>query len=38
MMWVLDQQRQKTLVTDFDTESENETHSAGECSFTSAEV
>ena len=27
----------KTSVTDSDTESENETHSAGECSFASAE-
>ena len=34
---ILDQQRQKTLVTDSDTESENETHGAGECSFASAE-
>ena len=29
--------RQQTLVTDSDTESENETHSAGECSFASTE-
>ena len=28
---------QQTLVTDSDTESENETHSAGECSFASTE-
>ena len=29
--------RQKTLVIDFDMASENETHSAGECSFASTE-
>ena len=29
--------RQKTLVIDSDTESENETHGAGECSFASTE-
>ena len=29
--------RQKTLVIDSDMESENETHSAGECSFASTE-
>ena len=29
--------RQKTLVIDSDTESENETHSGGECSFASTE-
>ena len=30
-------ERQKTLVIDSDTESENETHGAGECSFASTE-
>ena len=29
--------RQKTLVIDADTESENEAHDAGECSFSSTE-
>ena len=29
--------RQKTLMIDSDTESENETHGAGECSFASTE-
>ena len=29
--------RQKTLVIDSDTESENESHGAGECSFASTE-
>ena len=36
-MWILDHKRQKTLVTDSDKESENEAHSAEECSFTSTE-
>ena len=37
-MWLLDQQKdKKTLVIDSDTESENETHSAVECSFASTE-
>ena len=38
MMWTLDQQKdKKSLVTDSDTENENETHGAGECSFVSTE-
>ena len=37
-MWILDHKRQKTLVTDSDKESENEAHSAEECSFTSTEA
>ena len=36
-MWMLHQQRQKTLLIDADTESENKTHSAGERSFVSTE-
>ena len=38
MMWIWDQQKdKKSLATDSDTESENETHGAGECSFVSTE-
>ena len=38
MMGILDQQKdKKSLVTDSDTESESETHGAGECSFVSTE-
>ena len=38
MIWTLDQQKdKKTLVPDSATESENETHGAGECSFVSTE-
>ena len=38
MIWTLDQQKdKKTLVPDSATESENETHGAGECSFAPAE-
>ena len=38
MMWILGQQKDKeSLATDSDTESENETHGAGECSFVSTE-
>ena len=37
MMWMLHQQRQKTLLIDADTESENKTHRAGERSFVSTE-
>ena len=38
MMWILGQQKdEESLATDSDTESENETHGAGECSFVSTE-
>ena len=38
MMWILGQQKDKeSLATDSDTESETETHGAGECSFVSTE-
>ena len=38
MMWIWDQQKdKKSLATDSDTESENETHGAGECSFVSTD-
>ena len=38
MMWILGQQKDKeSLATDSDTESENETLGAGECSFVSTE-
>ena len=37
MVWISDQQKDKILVTDADSESEHETHGAGGCSFVSTE-
>ena len=34
-MWILDHKKTKPLANDSDKESENEAHSAEECSFTS---